>query len=126
MAKALAQSDEAVGDGSVAVGDPEDLHVQGRVWGGMRVRWWVQAWACQGVRWVESEAHVEEEEEADQVGVGRDLVLEVYKVLEEADDQEVEVQGAGAGRVARGQVGLRGPWGLASPWLGMLGRIQGP
>lgn len=111
VAEALAQSDEAVGDGSVAVVDPEDLHVRGRVWGGMRVRWWVQAWACQGVRWVESEGHVEEEG-ADQVGVGRDLVLEVYKVLEEADDQEVEVQ---TGRVAQGQVGLHGPWGLASP-----------
>lgn len=73
---------------------------------------------------MESEGHVEEEEEeADQVGADRDLALEVYKVLEEADDQEVEVQ---AGRVAQGQVGLHGPWGLASPWLGMPGRIQGP
>lgn len=122
VAEALAQSDEAVGDGSVAVVDPEDLHVPDRVWGGMRVHWWVQAWACQDVRWVESEGHVEEEE-VDQVGVDRDLVLEVYKVLEEADDQEVEVQ---VGRVAQGQVGLHGPWGLASPWLGMLGRIQDP
>lgn len=31
VAEALAQSDEAVGDGSVAVVDPEDLHVRGRV-----------------------------------------------------------------------------------------------
>lgn len=58
MVVALAQNDEAGGDGSVVAVDPEDRrHVQGLTWDGIRVRWRVevqtpppvvQAWACPG------------------------------------------------------------------------------
>lgn len=136
VAEASGQSDEAEGDGSVVVVDPEDQgHVQGRAWGRMHVRWWVeaqtllllvQAWAYLGVRWLEVEAHVEEEDHEDLVVVGRHQVVEVCKVQEVADDQVVEVQEGGAGHGVQGQVDVLGPWGLASPWLETLGRIQGP
>lgn len=136
MAEASGQSDEAEGDGSVVVVDPEDRgHVQGQAWGGMHVRWWVeaqtllplvQAWAYLGVRWLEVEAHVEEEEDhEDLVVVGRHQVVEVCKVREVADDQVVEVQEGGADHGVQGQVEVLGPWGLASPWLETLGRIRG-
>lgn len=126
--EASVQSDEAEGDGSVAVVDPEDQwHVQGLAWGGRHVRWQVeaqtllplvQAGACLGVRWLEVEAH------EDQAGGDRGRVMAVCKVQEVADGHGVQKGGAGHG--ARGRVEVLGAWGLASPWSEILGRIQGP
>lgn len=132
---ALAQNDEAGGDGIVAAVDPEDRrHVQGLTWDGIWVRWrvedqtlppMVQAWACLGAHWVEGEAHVEvEEDHEDQVGAGRHPVVEVCKGRGVADDQMVEVREEEAGHVVL--VEVLGQWGLVIPWLEMLGKIQGP
>lgn len=116
MAEALAQSGEAVGDGSAAAADPEGRRVPGQVWGGTGARWGVRAWAwaCRGVRWLEVEAHAGAEG-AVRAGVGRDLVAGVYNVLEAGNGREVGVRGAGAVRVARGQAEVRGPRDPASP-----------
>lgn len=112
VAEASGRSDEAEGDGSVAVVDPED-HVQGLALGGMHVRWWVevqtllplvQVGAYLGVRWRAVEAHVEAGDRGDLVVAGRRRVVEVCKVQGEADDPWVEVQeGDDAGHVAQGQ-----------------------
>lgn len=129
MAVASVQSDEAEGDGSVVVVDPENQrHVQGLVWGGMYVRWrvevqnllpLVQAGAYLGVRWLVVEAR------EDLVGGGRGRVVEeVCKVQEVADGRGV--QEAASGHGVQDRVEVLGPWGLVSPLLEMLGRIQGP
>lgn len=114
VAEALAQSGEAVGDGSAAAADPDGRPVPGQVWGGTGARWGVRAWACRGVRWLEVEARAGEEGPV-RAGVGRDLVAGVYNVLEGGNGREAGVRGAGAVRVARGQAEVRGPRDPASP-----------
>lgn len=117
---ASVQSDEAEGDGSVAVVDPEDQrHVQGLVWGGMHVRWRVEVQilpsAYLGVRWLVVEAHEEEEDHhEDLVEGGRGRVVEdLCKVQEVAGGRGV--QEAASGHGVQGRVEVLGPWGLVSP-----------
>lgn len=103
-----------VGDGSAAAVDPEGRRALERVWEGMGAHWEVRASACWGVRWLEVEARAVGEG-AVRVGVGRDLVAGVDNVLEAANGLEVVDRRAGAGRVAQGQAGVRGPRDPASP-----------
>lgn len=56
------------------------------------------------------EAHVEEEDHEDLVGVGRHPGVEVCKVQEVAG-----VQVGGAAHVVQGHVEVPGPWGPANP-----------
>lgn len=102
-----AQSDEAEGDGSVAVGgDPGGLRVLVQAWEGMgsHLRVYVQtllpslqAWGRLGDCWLE-------EVDRGEVGDGgRPLVAEAGRVLEVAVDQAVEVQGEGAGHAVQDQ-----------------------
>lgn len=91
-----ARSDEAVGDGSVAVvGDPEDLGVLVQAWEGMcaHLRVCVQTLllplqpsGCQGDRWL-GEVDRGEEEDREDLEVGRRLVAEACKAREVAFDQ---------------------------------------
>lgn len=127
VAESSAQSDEAAGDGSVVVVDPEDQrHGQDLVWGGMHVRWGegqnlpsVQAGAYLGVRWLVVEAHEEEEvhlaevDHAAQVEDGKGLVVDVCKVRVVADGCGVQEGGVGHG--VRGQVEVLGSRGQVSP-----------
>lgn len=109
VAEASVQSDEAEGDGSVAVVDHRG-RVQGLVWGGMCVRWQVELRtlllparprACLGVRWLLMEARAKEEvrlEEEGRVGGGKVLVAVACKVRVVADGLQegavdCEVQG---------------------------------
>lgn len=59
----------------------------------------------------------EEEEDREDLGVGRPLAVEACKPQEVAVGQVVEAQGGGADQVVRDQ---------ENPLLEMLGRIQGP
>lgn len=69
-----------------------------------------QPWAYLDVHWLEAEAHAEEEDREDLVGVGRHLDVEVCKIQEVAG-----VQVEGAARVVQGHGEVLGPWGLANP-----------
>lgn len=107
-----AQSDEAEGDGSVAVaGDPEDLDVVVRAWEGMCARLRVcvqtpllplQALGRRGDRWQE-EVDRGEGEDREDLEVGRPLVAEACKAREAAVDREVEDREGGAGHAVRAQ-----------------------
>lgn len=58
-----------------------------------------------------------EEEDREDLGVGRPLAEEACKAQEVAVDQVVEAQEGGAGQVLQDQ---------ENPWLEMRGRIPGP